>query len=304
MATAQRKRLFSIGTVTNITGVNSVTLRAWERRYGLIVPKRAESGHRLYSDADIELIKKTLELLDEGVAISRVKEALQIPSKQTLNDSDIPEHWIKYQEEMLHGVNNFNENVLEVIYNEAMSLYPVDVVTKQLLLPLLEKLGQRWAHVSTGIAEEHFFSTFLRNKLGARFHHNNKQNTGPRLIASCLPGEHHEFGLLLFSLAAHARGYRVILLGANMPLEQLPEVSHRSNSDGIVLSGSIATNTTDLTLNLTNLINNTEVPVWVGGKTSVKLRDEIHSAGAFVIGHDLTFGLHAIQKILPVHATE
>jgi DNA-binding transcriptional MerR regulator len=299
-AEQQQEGFFPIGTVSNMTGVNSVTLRAWERRYGLIVPTRTPSGHRLYSESDIERIKLILQLLDEGIAISRVKEALRL-ARQESEPTKTPAHWNNYQEKMLDGVFNFDEAALDSVYNEAMSLYPVDVVTRQLLLPLLEKLGQRWMTSSTGVAEEHFFSTFMRNKLGARFHHRNQQNTGgPLLIAACLPGEHHEFGLLLFSLTAHARGYRLILLGSDMPLGQLAEVAKRSNSDGIVLSGAVDIDPLQLHDNLQQVITDSGIPVWVGGKTSEKFREEIESAGAHAIGFDLIVGLHAINKRLPV----
>jgi methanogenic corrinoid protein MtbC1 len=174
-------------------------------------------------------------------------------------------------------------------------------VTKQLLLPLLEKLGKRWMKISTGVAEEHFFSVFMRNKLGARFHHQNRKNQGPRLIAACLPGEQHEFGLLLFTLAAHARGYQIVLLGADMPIQQLAEVVHRSNSDGIVLSGSIETDPTSLHKELLKLIEDSNVPVWVGGNTSEHLEQEIESSGATSLGKDLIVGLHQIHQVLPVN---
>ena len=293
----QEHGLFPIGTVSRLTGVNSVTLRAWERRYGLINPTRTDSGHRLYSDDDIERIKLILELIDKGITISRVNEALRAAGEDA--DTDKLDHWNTYQETMLRGVNDFDEAILDAVYSESMSLYPVELVTKHLLLPLLEKLGERWQRVSTGVAEEHFFSVFMRNKLGARFHHQNQQNSGPKLIAACLPNEHHEFGLLLLSLAAHARGYRIILLGADMPLSQLAEVVHRTNSDGIILSSSIDTDPVQLKTDLEQLVQDSNVPVWVGGKTSVKLRNEIQSAGAVATGDDLIVTLHAIHNTFP-----
>ncbi len=140
----------------------------------------------------------------------------------------------------------------------------------------------------------------MRNKLGARFHHRNQQNRGPSLIAACLPGEQHEFGLLLFSLAAHARGYRIILLGPDMPLSQLAEVVHRCDCDGIVLSGSVEMDAARLSMDLQNLIEESGVPVWIGGKTAEQLRDVIEAAGAHAAGRDLIVGLHAIHKTLPV----
>jgi len=293
-----QQSVYSISSVSTMTGVNSVTLRAWERRYGLIKPQRTESGHRVYSNNDIEHIKNILKMLDSGIAISRVKDALGVESEKPNN---IPtSHWLKYTDDMLRGVYNFDELILDSVYNEAMSLYPIDIVTRELLLPLLEKLGQRWMHVITGIAEEHFFSSFMRNKLGARFHHRNQQNTGPQIVAACLPGEQHEFGLLLLSLAAHARGYRIILLGADMPLNQLAEVVHRSNSNGIILSGSHKNENKQLTDELIDLVRDSDVPVFIGGKVTKDLQQEIEFSGAISIGEDITEGLQTIGKHLPL----
>ncbi|MCA1898692.1 MerR family DNA-binding transcriptional regulator, partial [Shewanella putrefaciens] len=41
--------LLPIGEVSSITGVNAVTLRAWQRRFGLVIPERTPKGHRLYT---------------------------------------------------------------------------------------------------------------------------------------------------------------------------------------------------------------------------------------------------------------
>ena len=67
--------LYPIRTVSDVSGVNSITLRAWERRYGLFAPKRTPKGHRLYSDKDIQRIHQVLELLAKGVSIGRVAKA-------------------------------------------------------------------------------------------------------------------------------------------------------------------------------------------------------------------------------------
>lgn len=301
MSANTQQSIFSISAVSNMTGVNSVTLRAWERRYGLIQPNRKDSGHRLYSKKDIENIKNILSLLDQGVAISRVKDAMQIA--QTNNQDEKETHWTKYRNTMLRGISNFDENYIDNIYSEAMSLYPVDIVTKELLLPLLDELGRQWINKSTGVAEEHFFSNYMRNKLGARFHHQNNKNTGPLIITACLPGEHHEFGLLLLSLAIHAHGYRIILLGADMPLKQLTEVVKISKSEGIILSGSLDSETNSLVSELQELVTESNVPVCVGGKISETFHDKIYSTGAHPLGHDLSDGLNKIIKIFPINSS-
>ncbi len=289
--------LYPIGTVSEITGVNAVTLRAWERRYGLIQPERTPKGHRMYSQTDVDMIQHILAQLGQGIAISRV--AASLDQKAPLTEVD--EHtWLQYQDRMIGAISRFDENVLDSVYNEAMSLYPVDIVTRQLLTPLLVELGERWQTAVGSVAEEHFFSVFMRNKLGARFHHRNMRNTGPCLIAACLPGEHHEFGLLLFALAAHARGYRLILLGADMPLGELPYVLQRTQADAIVMSGSILHDSDTFKTELTHLALSSSKPVFIGGRVAQDHQDLIEAGGATPLAFDLDATLRTIGSVLPI----
>lgn len=292
-------KLFPIGTVSELTGVNSVTLRAWERRYGLINPERTPSGHRLYSESDIRLIEQVLEQLASGMPISSV--ARQVNAQEIPEEPDsIIDAWDEYRQSMIEAVSYFDETVLDSIYNEAMSLYPVDIVTNRLVVPLLQELGARWsAGHEGGIAEEHFFSVFMRNKLGARFHHRNANNNGPVLAAACLPGEYHEFGLLLFALSAHARGYRLILLGADMPLHELPLVIGRTQVNGIVLSGSINAHCMEVAMQIAGLIQTVDVPVFIGGEVAGKCREVIEDTGGIPVGPDLVSGIQVIRRTLP-----
>jgi len=72
----QNRETYPIRTVSSLTGVNAITLRAWERRYGLIKPVRTPSGHRLYTRTDIDMIHRIVALLDKGIAIGQVRTAL------------------------------------------------------------------------------------------------------------------------------------------------------------------------------------------------------------------------------------
>lgn len=286
-----------IRTVSEKTGVNAVTLRAWERRYGLIKPKRTPKGHRLYTLADIELINDVLQLVEQGVPISQVRSAL-LPTRNPADPVTNQNIWDAYQRELVAGISKFDETRLDAVYQEAMALYPVDVVTKQLLLPLLRQLGERWERTEGGVAEEHFFGVYMRNKLGARFHHRQRNTRGPRLLAACLPGEQHELGLLLFALAAHDRGYRLVLLGANTPLDQLATICRRTTIDAIVLSSSMDPPAGTLERALPDLIAATGLPVFVGGSTAENYKEQIHKAGAHPVGVHITGGMEMISTVL------
>ncbi len=184
------------------------------------------------------------------------------------------------------------------VYDEALSLYPVDIVTSRLIMPLLRELGDRWATGQGSIAEEHFFSVFLRNKLGSRFHHLSRNRQGPKLLAACLPGEQHEVGLLLFALAALDRDYQVVLLGPNTPLAELPPVTNRAAIGAIVLSGSAETAAATLRDDLPHLCQTTAIPVFIGGRVVDRYPDAIAAAGAIALGEDLGLALRRIGAVL------
>lgn len=288
---------YPIRTVSTLTGVNAITLRAWERRYGLIKPVRTDSGHRVYTRADIDNIHRIVALLDKGVAIGQVRHTLGEPEKSAARAHD-DGPWAGFRERMVMAITRFDENRLEDTYNELLALYPTDLVTRKVLVPLLVELGERWQSTEGSVAEEHFFGVYLRNKLGARFHHRNRNNTGPKLLAACLPGELHEVGLLLFSLAAHEQGYRLVLLGPDMPLAELPIAAKRSQSAAIVLSGLLDPDPMLFAEKLPALVAAAGTPVFIGGLTAVRRRDEIVAAGAVPLDYEIAHALQRVNEVL------
>lgn len=295
--------LVPIRTVSSLTGVNPVTLRAWERRYNLIRPTRTPKGHRLYSMADVELIHQVVTLLEGGMSISQVQQVLK-GVQQTPSDEEERTHsrfdlWQNYQRRLLLAIQDFDEFLLDEIYNEILSLYPIDVVTNRLIVPLLHELGWRWQRGrATGIAEEHFFSVFLRNKLGARLHHSNRRQGSPRLLAACLPGEQHDVGLLLFTLVALDWDYRVIMLGANTPLEQLAQVAERTACQAVVLAGSSRSTDEVMHRHLPALVGAVSVPVFVGGRITARHNQELQNTGAITLHEDFQQALRTLNQRL------
>ncbi len=286
-------KFFPIRTIATLTGVNPITLRAWERRYGLIKPVRTPKGHRLYAREHIDLIHRVLTLLDKGMSISRVRHALEGRSAPASGKSD---PWAPYRTRMIGAVVEFDELTLDETYNEALSLYPLEWVTRRLLVPLLVELGERWETTEGSVAEEHFFAFYLRNKLGARFHHRARLAAGPRFLGACVPGEQHEIGLMLFALAAHEAGLQAVLLGANTPLEGLPLAAKRAGVDAIVLAGAVDAAPEAWRESLAQLVAGVKVPVLVGGGVSVHQHDIIVAAGAIALGDDIAAGVRRLKE--------
>jgi len=292
------EKLYTIGTVSRLTGVGAITLRAWERRHGLIKPVRKESGHRLYTRQHIDQINRITTLTQQGIRISQIRpEMLEMDSKSEGRGES--NSWNKFLNSMIAGIIDFDEDRLEKIYNEVLSHYPIDTVTRNLLTPLLIELGLRWASDKGSVAEEHFFAFYLRNKIGARYHHRARgSNKGHRLLLAGLPGEHHEIGLLLFALTAHEAGYRVIPLGVNMPMAELGCVAQKKDCSAIILAGAIEPSEKTVSGELAKLVKTVHIPVFVGGLASVYACDAIDRVGAVALGSDVEQALSRIDEIL------
>lgn len=297
-AALRQEGLYPIRTVSDLTGINPITLRAWERRYGLLEPVRKESGHRLYSQDHIDLINRVVGLLDRGMRIGQVKAHLD--AQEAADTGSEGGTWQRYINHMVASVIRFDEDGLEQTYGEALSLYPVATVTDRLVTPLLRELGRRWADGDGSVAEEHFFGFYLRNKLGARFHHRSRASNGPRLLLACLPGDRHEVGLLLFALAASDSGYQTILLGADMPLGELPAAAEKTGSAAVVLSGLVTPDKATLEQALPELAANIELPLFVGGKASTLAADALRRAGVEVLGTDIAQGMNRLRERVPL----
>ncbi len=211
--------------------------------------------------------------------------------------------WQGYLAETLSALETFSTERLDSLYNDACALYPIDIVTEKLMIPVLEQLGMRWDKRPSGIAEEHFFSAWLRNKLGARFHHGAGLARGRSLILACLPGEHHEISLLLAALGILQKGYRAVYLGADMPTGQLVPVYRQTHAAGVILAGQEMIDSARIEavlIGIADLVENVDIPVFVGGRFSVVLQRELEQIGAQPVGENISLGLRLIEAGLSI----
>ena len=168
-----------IREVARQTGVNAVTLRAWERRYGLIVPQRTPKGHRLFNAEHVQRIHTILTWLNRGVPVSQVKGLID----SALTVPDIVENeWHTLRQSLVQAISELAERRVDDAFNQAMALYPPRTLCEQLLLPLLQELEQRWQGQFGAQMERVFFLSWLRSKFGARIYHNNRQLHGAPLL--------------------------------------------------------------------------------------------------------------------------
>ncbi len=121
VAQALEQGWLPIREVARQTGVNAVTLRAWERRYGLIVPQRTPKGHRLFNAEHVQRIQTILTWLNRGVPVSQVKQL--IDNAQPVDDS-IENEWQSLRQTLVQAIAQLAERRVDDVFNQAMALYP------------------------------------------------------------------------------------------------------------------------------------------------------------------------------------
>lgn len=232
-----------IREVARQTGVNAVTLRAWERRYGLIVPLRTPKGHRLYSREQVQEILTILTWLNRGVAVSQVKHLLDsAPSTSTPAEND----WQRLRQTLSLAISQLAERKVDDTFNQAMALYPPRTLCEHLLMPLLAELEQRWQGQFGNQMEQVFFYSWLRSKLGARIYHNNRQLQDPPLLLvnqSDLALEPH---LWLTAWLASSADCPVEVFDWPLPGAELALAVERLQARGLLLYSSKALNPAQL----------------------------------------------------------
>lgn len=191
--------LLPIREISRATGVNTVTLRAWERRYGLLVPQRTSKGHRLYTKADIVRVQQVQVWLARGVAISKVKTLLADGAPAESSEA-IDSVWTNLAATIHEQLNRFHRARLDHVLAETFALYPAEMVADYLLVPLLEGLqgdevGQSAKRAFlTSVLQEYLFATSYRQRQAA--------GQGKILMVSLDPGKVEPL-LLLNSLLVH-----------------------------------------------------------------------------------------------------
>ncbi len=134
---------YSIGEFAKLCGINATTLRAWQRRYGLLKPQRTDGGHRLYSDDDVRQALNILDWMRKGVPISQVKPLLSRPVIR------LGDNWITIQETMLQHLHEGRIDALRQLIYDCGREYPRSELVTHLLRPLRSKVTAHLPAVMT-----------------------------------------------------------------------------------------------------------------------------------------------------------
>ena len=242
-----------IGELSRRVGVEPATLRAWERRYGLPRPGRSRAGQRLYDPAQELALRRMLTLRAEGYGpqvaarLARDEAAGVRPARPADDVPGPPAHErgaggaeaaAGSAAALEAALDGLDERSAHAALDHLLAARGLDLTLRDVVLPLLARIGDRWEAGELTVAQEHFASALLGGRLRA-LGRSFGSGRGPRAVLACPPGERHELGLLCFALLVHDRGWEVTFLGADTPLDAVTEAGARVAADLVVLGAAV-----------------------------------------------------------------
>ncbi|MHC8365304.1 MerR family transcriptional regulator [Pseudomonas sp. ZT5P21] len=284
----EQEELYPIREVSRLTGVNPVTLRAWERRYGLIQPMRTESGHRLYAMADIERVHSILGWIDRGVAVSKVGKILARAAPLQALSHLIPNELVQadytqWQQQVKAAVSEFDEVQLELVYGQIFSSYPLTVAFQDILIPLWKQLLQH--REGFGQASEWIFlDGFLRARVLQRLLLVRVMQ--PRRVIVCaLNDQCRELEVLLTALFLSSVDSAIQLLAIGQPFDELTLICERVKPQALVLVSNHAP-APELPRRLNRLAMSLDCQVMLAGDASDLAQESLTGSSIGCLGNE------------------
>lgn len=230
-----RERTYEIHEVSRLTGLAPARLRAWERRYEVVRPRRLPNGYRVYTGEQVALLRAYARLVEAGERIGDL--AVQSP--------EIVLSRVEAQSEdgsplgaLLGAIRDYDRERLEALVAQQLSLRGLTAFAAEVVIPLAQAVGDAWAVGQLPVAAEHLASEVVVHALKAGLR--TGRAAGPLFLAGCLPNERHEWGILATLAVLQGGGWRVQYLGADLPAEETVETSWKLRPQAVGLSSSDA----------------------------------------------------------------
>jgi len=293
---------YPIRAVSLMTGVAIDTLRAWERRYNAVTPKRDGRG-RVYSDVDVHRIRLLYTAVNKGYAIGRVAsytttELEQLPdvavrresastTPPTLSPPSAPPGIVSVAS-LLAATERFDAQAVEHDLARAAAMLPTSMLLRDLVVPALNEIGMRWHDGAARIAHEHLLSASVRNVLGSLLRLYQKTANSQTLLFATPSGEPHELGALGAAVLAANLGLGTIYLGPGTPAEEVLATIRAVRVQvvvlGVVGAGDFAHTQAEVAAIASQLPSETEL--WIGGPGAERFANQLGPRPRTIASYD------------------
>lgn len=280
------KGLYPIRAVSRLTGVSPDNIRAWERRYGAVVPQRVKGG-RLFSEADLTRLRLLKRAVDHGHSIGQIArlsnemlEKLPIKKGDVLAPGETAASPRDQEVQTIFTlIRDYEVLEAERSLNKLASFLSPHQLIHQAVIPLMNMIGDSWKENSLTIAQEHVASAMLRSMLGTLIRLYGREETPRKLMFATPSGELHEFGILSAAMLAAAGGLGTLYVGVDVPANEVSEAARKTQSAAVVMGLTMEQEKiaflkeyfVEVKQGLPN-----RVELMVGGRCSRELRDYLH----------------------------
>jgi len=291
--------MYPIKAVSHITGLSIHVIRAWEKRYNVVVPKRTDTNRRLYSKEDIDKLKLLAAASAEGYSIGSISSLNLKELKDLLSSTQFYEESkpVKNTEQKkdFSGDSHLNKCISAVkeldahglekeLYNALKNLSQPKFID-DLLTPLLENIGDMWKKGEIRIVNEHISTAVIRKILNSLIDNNAVTTNSPSIIIATPKGQLHELGALIIAVVASADGWNVTYMGPDLPAEEIAAAIDRLHPQIVALS--IVYPSDDFTLDremlkLKKLLNN-GTKILAGGRSVMTYYKSLEYLNATII---------------------
>ena len=218
--------MYTIKQAAQLTGVSESSLRAWERRYDVVSPRRTAAGYRVYDDDTVAAVRAMRSLVDAGwspaLAARAVREG-DVLAAAGAPGADagqvVGPHAAGETERFLTSARLMRSDGIEESLDRGFAVGSFEHVVDSWLFPTLEALGEGWSRGEIDVAAEHAASHAVHRRLSAAFEAAASRSTGPAVVVGLPPDSRHELGALAFATALRRRGFDVLYLGADVPVD-------------------------------------------------------------------------------------
>lgn len=280
--------LYTIAAVSKLTGVSTDTLRVWERRFGWPRPARSGSGQRRYPKSQVDLLQIVQTRVGAGEGIGKVLDSMGLIGSRSGSEAEVSaarpaSAAAAVPANLLDPRAAFASKLLDLLVvgdlNGAHRLLDDAAFSPEETLRVLEfaliEIGERWYRRRAAIHQEHLASEFVRHELIALLREARRRNVAPRATAllTTARNERHEGGLLAVACALELAGWRAMLLGPDLPSDEIAQAVRRLRPDAVLVSFALSRSVTSRFEELGRLATDPDgAPVFVGGRSVLNHR--------------------------------
>lgn len=283
---ADDEALHPIQVVERRTAVNAHLIRAWERRYGAVVPKRTATNRRLYTDDDIQRLRLLNQAIGLGRRIGDVArlsgpelKALITEDQQALQQAPAAlrgqqpaadDGQREAVEACIQAIENLDSVAFDAALASAAVKFSPPVLLDDIIQHIMRTVGQRWHDGSLRLCHEHMATAVIRSFLGTMAMEaagTEANDYAPVILTTTPDGQRHELGALMVALVAAARGWQPLYLGPSTPVDEIVFAATNKTAKAVALSIGYPTDDPHLPAILKKLRRRLpkDIPLLVGG---------------------------------------